>query len=193
MLREAGIETAQVVRAVAVPSILYSVETTGISDTALNTARSVVSVAGNANTGGRQPDLALAISDGANRTLDPAFEAHAKPIKYWALAHWEEWIPLERLTKMKNNAIAKLETATRSVWSKVTGPTTALIATLKRIRWKWASDTVVIDDIGRSWDFVLDPPSVLAAAARASVRRWRLSRIIKLFPQLSPSNPDVRT
>ena len=95
MPRKAGIEIAQVARAVAVPSILYSVETLSLSDTALNTARSVVSAAGNANTGGRQLDLALAIPDGANRTLDPAFEAHARRIKYWALADWENYIQID--------------------------------------------------------------------------------------------------
>ena len=118
--------------------------------------------------------------------------AHANPIKYWALAHWEGWFPLSRLITMKDKSIAKLQTATRSVWSKVAGPTTALVATLKRIRWTWVSDTAVADDIGRTWIFVLDPPCVPAAAARASVRRWRLNRIVKFFPQLVPSHPDVK-
>ncbi len=91
---ETGIDVAQMARAVAAPSKLYSVGIIGLSDIELNTARSVVFLVGNANTGGRQPDLALAISAGANRSLDLAFEAHTSPIRYLDLAQWEAWFPL---------------------------------------------------------------------------------------------------
>ena len=53
-------------------------------------------------------------------------------------------------------------------------------------------DTVK-DDIGNEWVFGLDAPKTFASAVQASVRRWRLKRIAKLFPQLVPNTPDVHT
>ena len=191
MLREAGIETAQVARAVAVPSILYSVETIGLSDTALNTARSVVSAAGNANTGGRQPDLALAISDGSNRTLDPAFEAHANPIKYWALSVWERWYCQSELTDSISEARKMLSGCKASPWAVVKGPAAAVLLTMKRIGWELIDSASAKDDIQQSWNCMVDSPAAVVNAVCASVRRWRLQRVADLFPRIAPRSADV--
>ena len=48
----------------------------------------------------------------------------------------------------------------------------------------------MIDDLGSELHLGLDPPHAFVTATRASVRRWRLARILKLFPQAAPINFD---
>ena len=85
-------------RAAATPSIMYGVETMGISDTALPQARSKVAAAAAPKAGGKNPDLTLHTLDGAYGTLDPAFDAHVLPIVRYATAWWEQWQSHSALT-----------------------------------------------------------------------------------------------
>ena len=116
-------------RAVAAPSILYSVERIGISCSALHAVRSTAATASAAKAGGKNIDLVWATLDGASGTADPAFEAHSGPIKYRALSFWEGWFPFADNEKTLEMAKQKLKGTKRSLWAKVTGPATALIAT----------------------------------------------------------------
>ena len=192
-LREVGADVNQMVRAVASPSILYSVECFGISCAALQAVRSKAAVASSAKAGGKNVDMVWAVIDGASGTADPAFEAHCGPVKYWALEWWENWFPHQDIESVLEKAKAKLDVNGKSVWARVAGPATALTATLKRLNWKWVRADTVMDDVGNEWVFGLDAPKTFAAAVHASVRRWRLKRIAKLFPQLLPDRPDVHT
>ena len=73
------------------------------------------------------------------------------------------------------------------------GPATALTAILKRLSWTWVNTNTVKDDIGNVWGFGLDAPKTFAPAVQASIRRWRLRRIAKMFPQLVPDRANVHT
>ena len=68
---------------------------------------------------------------------------------------------------------------------------TALLASLKRIGWLMPSATEVIDDVGMCWNFKLDPPAAIVQACKQSVRRWRLRRVAKALPDLTPDLCDV--
>ena len=192
-LREAGANVMQMVRAVASPSILYAVECIGISCAALQTVRAAAASACTSRTGGKNIDLVWAAFDGPHGTADPAFDAHTGPIKYWAIAFWEGWFPSEEMDAAFNMARTKLNSKGRSVWARVTGPATALVATLKRIQWTWVGDHALKDDIGNVLILGLDAPKTFTAAAQASVRRWRVERLGTLFPQLIPQHADVHT
>ena len=87
------------VRAVAAPSVLYSVECIGISCAALQLIRTAAARACSAKAGGKNVDLIWASVDGTGGAADPAFEAHDGPIKYWALAFWEQRFPEDELVK----------------------------------------------------------------------------------------------
>ena len=80
-LREAGADVVQMVRAVAAPSILYSVESIGISCSALHAVRATAATASAAKAGGKNIDLVWATLDGASGTADPAFDAYTGPVK----------------------------------------------------------------------------------------------------------------
>ena len=146
-----------------------------------------------AKAGGKHVDLVWALAHGATGTADPAFDAHAGPIKYWALAFWEGWFDEVAIEETLGKARAKLNVTGKSIWGRVTGPATALVATLARLKWSWVSGRKVRDDIGNVLSFGIDAPKDFVTAANASVRRWRLERVARLFPQLVPDNPDVHT
>jgi hypothetical protein len=87
-MRTAKLNVKQMVRAAGTPALLYGVEVVGLSDTALATTRSRVACAAAPQAGGKNPDLTLYALDGSTGTLDPAFDSHILPIKYWAMAWW---------------------------------------------------------------------------------------------------------
>ena len=104
---------------------------------------------------------------------------------------WENWLPKLQLAEAFAAAAIKLEQAASSQWSLVTGPCTALLATLRRINWQMPSSTEMVTDRGHSLDLTLDPPIVIAAECRASVRRWRLRQANDVLPGLIPPTPDA--
>ena len=47
------------------------------------------------------------------------------------------------------------------------------------------------DDMGKEWDFQLDPPAAIKKAVKRSTRRWRLEGIAKEMPGLIPNRGDI--
>ena len=95
------------VRAAAPPAILYSVDTIGLSDTALKKSRVSVASAAAANAGGKNVDLTFYVLDGPAGTLDPAFDVHVNPAKFWALAIWEGWFGIDEMEQALAEAKAR--------------------------------------------------------------------------------------
>ena len=104
-----------------------------------------------AMAGGKCIDLVWAAIDGASGVADPAFEAHDGPIKYWATAFWECWFSVPLLTEAIERAMEKLKVTRKSIWGRVTGPATALVASFKRLRCTWTDPYTIIDDVGRTF------------------------------------------
>ena len=48
-----------------------------------------------------------------------------------------------------------------------------------------------VTDLGHTVDFRLDSPAAVVALARASVRRWQLAQVVKLYPDLLPDGDDL--
>ena len=90
-LRAQGFQVANAVRATAMPSMGYGLETAGVSDSKLSNLRRTVCNA--ASTGGGSFECELMAKDGRRGRLDPAFDAHVKPIATWATAWWDGAIP----------------------------------------------------------------------------------------------------
>ena len=129
--------------------------------------------------------------DGAYGALDPAFEAHVAPLKSWATAWWERWFSVEDLEMAFHIASMKLAASAGSVWARVTGPVTAMLASLQRLGWHLPRARNARGDRGKQWDFILDSPEATAEAARHSARRWRLHRLASTMPALVPRKCDV--
>jgi hypothetical protein len=119
------------------------------------------------------------LADGsAKGKADPAFPAHAMPIRAWAEAVWVRRLPLGSLKRMVEFAKNRLRKAKRQ-WSICYGPAAVFVATCNRLLWKVVDESTVVTDLGRTIHLDLDPPKVVEAEVDEAVRRWRWRRIVK--------------
>ena len=66
------------------PAMTYGVEATGVSNANLHAMRTCVAKAVVPEGGGRNTDLVLLTTDTDAGTVDPAFDAHVLPLKFWS-------------------------------------------------------------------------------------------------------------
>jgi hypothetical protein len=182
-LRAAGINVRQITSAVGVPAFFYGAQCSGVSDTHLEAARRDVAKAVGTSTRGSHHDRALYMCDVAGSRLDPAFDAHALPLQYYALAWWESWAEPYELRQHFASAWRKLAAAKWN-WNQVTGPITAVLATANRLKWHFTSAHRVVTDQDRVLDLLRDPPAYVVKQVNAAVRRWQLARVIRLVPNI---------
>ena len=122
-------------------------------------ARSKIANAASAPTEVKNVELQLHLFDGLSGTIDPAFEAHASPILLWCLAIWHGWFTAQQMATAFTHASLKLARSIRDTcWNLVTGPVTALLASLQRIGWNMPSAMEVVDDIGITWNLTSVSP-----------------------------------
>ena len=164
-------KVGQIVRAAGSPAVSYGVETVGMADTHLNRVRSAIARAAAPAGSGKSFDAILWAYDGTSGTLDPAFDAHVLPLSYWATAWWQRWRPAGALSEALKKAQRKLSGPNRTMWARVTGPTTAVVATARRLGWAFITPSKIKTDLVRILDLQLDPPIVVEWEAKAAVRR----------------------
>ena len=111
-LREIGLDVLQMVRAIAPPLMLYGVENICISDTLLHTVRVKSASAKGSSTAGKNPDVSLALTDGASGVADAAFNAHSNPLKYWSLVFWEHLFYHDALCEVLQAAKKRIKQST---------------------------------------------------------------------------------
>ena len=134
--------------------------------------------------------------DGVRGRLDPAFDAHVKPIAAWATAWWEDWRSPEQLTQAFRDADAALRrsststssssnssstAAEQSLWHKVKGPTAAAILSAARLGWHFQGPHSLTTDTGDMFDMRLDSPAAIVVAIQQSVVRWRAANVLQSF------------
>ena len=78
-------------------------------------------------------DLTFYALDAHHGTLDPAFAGNAAAVVQWAYARWEGWLPRENLEKAMGSAKNKIEKKKKNMWNAVSGPMTAIVATMERL------------------------------------------------------------
>lgn len=130
-LDRAGFNTSRILRTGGTAGMVYGGGPQGVSCTTLRGQRRAAAAASahGGNRCGQQLDAALLMGDGSeNGRADPAFEAHEQPLKQWAQAVWEEWLPHTALNRMAAQARRKLASAKR-IWAACAGPGTGLVAT----------------------------------------------------------------
>jgi hypothetical protein len=94
---------------------------------------------------------------------------------------WETWRPRDALAADLCHARQRL-TSAKHVWSKVSGPAAAFLASALRLGWQVHDFNRVSDDCGNEFRFDRDPPALVKAAVVESVRRWQMRRIDAALP-----------
>ena len=176
-----GIKADRVVRTGGLAGMTFGQAITGVSNSTLLRQRQVIgaATAPAGGSGGQDLDVALMLADGsAKGKADPAFPAHAMPIKSWAEAVWMQRLPRSSMKRMINFEKKKLRKAARQ-WSVCCGPAAAFVATCNRLLWKVVDESTVVTDLGRTISFELDPPKAVKMEVDEAVRRWRWRRIVK--------------
>ncbi len=166
-LRRVGVDTACMAQAAAAPAMLYGVECCGISDSLLHSSRVAAATAASGESGGKNPDRVLYAADSSTGTIDPAFPAHVLPMKAWAYAWWQTWLPHEELENEHWRAKLALDEGAAHRWAKVCGPAAAVVVTAERLGWQWISGAVLRDDLGRTWDCTADSPAAIVSSAES--------------------------
>ena len=85
----------------------------------------------------------------------------------------------------------KLDMSKGSAWSTINGPTATVIATAKRLQWRFQSPSVIEDDVGTHWDFQQDTTAAIAEAVSRSVDRWRKENVARELLAAEPHGCDV--
>ena len=182
VLKKFGFNTGLAVRATAMPSIGYGVETAGISDSALSGVRSLVNAAAGTSTGGGNWEAELFARDALHGRLDPSLDAHTKPLAAWATAWWDGWRSADQPTrsfKRADGQLRALSPGSKSIWSHVRGPTAAAIASASRIGWYFSAADKLHSDDGESFDLSRDSPAAIVNAVQRSVIRWRSANVLQ--------------
>lgn len=166
-MRKQHINTLQLVRAMGAPGMLYGIDVVGASDTHLHAVRVAALRAATPPGASRNVDVAFAVLDARAGNLDPAYMAHITPVKHWCLALWQAWESLEELESAFNRALKNLtavKSVGRSVWTTVSGPVGAVIASVWRLGWHCSTFRRFTDDAGDVLDLLNLSPGHLVDA-----------------------------
>ena len=190
-LRRAGVNAVRLARAAGTPMITYGADVSSMAPSHLEAARRAIAKAVAPAAGGKSSQVVLYVADGASGTLDPAFDANVLPLQMWALAHWQSWVPVQKLEAAMQQALADHPPDQPTAWRRVAGPVSALVAAIRRLGWAIGNHRQFRTDVGEQLDLLLDPPCVVAQAARRAVRRWRVAGLGRAMPALIPQIPDL--
>ena len=171
--------------------LTYGADVSSMAPSHLETARRTIAKAVAPGAGGKAAAAVLYVADGAGGTLDPAFDAHVLPLQSWALALWQQWAPVKELEAALRRALELHPPDRPTKWRKGAGPVAAMLAAARRLGWSVHDHRLFTTDVGERLDLLLDPPCVIAQAARRVVRRWRLAGLGQLLPALIPAKPDI--
>ena len=119
----------------------YSTMINGTSGAKLSWQQSVQHRTLNSRQTQRDRHLNLAL---AGDPVEPAYEANRAPLLQWSRVLQRGVFPLSELRIAVQHFQKKLSTR-RHMWASITGPITALIATLKRIQWRLIGAHMVVD------------------------------------------------
>ena len=189
-LRKNRANTVIMTRAAGTAAVTYGAECQGMAPSQLRRARQCISRAALGGSNGRNLERTFHVLDGNSGTLDPQSVVCSTALKHWASAWWEHWVPDEALKVAYEHAAGRAASPSMS-WRRVTGPTLALWMSLNQLKWHWVSAHKFVDDIGRDWDTKVDPPCMIARAAKEAVTRARNRAISTQLPGLLPVCSDV--
>jgi ribonuclease HI len=122
---------------------------------------------------------------------DPAYRCVVGPIARWARRAWvADLATRHQLQRLWVATTARLRGPLLShdhsaLWKAVCGPTSALVATLARLRWQMHSAFTWTTHLGRRVDVLTLAPLVVASLARQATHDWLFSRVAATQPTLA--------
>ncbi len=173
LLRAMGIHTACITRATCTPMATYGADISGMANIHLANARRMISKAAAPQGASRRTMSFMPSMPPMARWTG----AHVQPIHSWALAHWQEWQPIDSLHSAAQKAQAKVFQSGLDHWNRVSGLATAVVAMASRIGKQFLSGSRLEADDRAQFDLTVDPPIIVAEAVKRAVRRWRHARL----------------
>ena len=114
-----------------------------------------------------------------SRYLHPAYAAHVVPMREWACRVYDAEINstcdrknrVSRMREAFNTQQAASDTE-QCAWQQVKGPATALMATMRRIKWQPIAHDRWVTDTGEELDLKKTIPYLVGMKVREAVERW---------------------
>ena len=163
-----GAVTSEIAKAGLMPSGLHGVRCMGMPPTRLKAFRTTIGRACQAKHAGRFLTWRRAVHQ-----CDPTHPCRAEPIVAWAEAVWDE--QLEDADRHKAWRRQQRLVCLEPAWSKVSGPTGAIIMCLRQTGWTWPHHTTFVVASGHEVDIrQIRPRHVEAqAAVDSELALWR--------------------
>jgi len=103
-------------------------------------------------------------------------------------AWYQSWRNVDEMNEAYFAAENKLLLTKGPIWTVVTGPSGAAIASAWRIGWTFLSPRSMRTERGKVMDCLSDSPESITREVHKSVRRWRLGRILRRLPFARPAH-----
>ena len=176
--------SATVLRSGGIASMVYGQGNTGVANSTLHTQRQSAAAAVS-RRGAGDLDLTLMMADASfSGMADPAFAAHLSTIGLWAEAVWESWMPRSALQRMVEAAKTRAAGSKASMWSTVTGPAAAFVASASRLGWAITDATKIVTREKVELDLCRDSPAMVKYHTKRAVWQWRWGRLESKLPSL---------
>ena len=175
-LKKAGAECKKLVTMGVTPAAVYGMSVTGATRAQTWRLRAAAHTALHARTAGRSATVDLALASRDPTKVDPIYKCYTAPIFSLSACLWEDWLPRGWVVRTLAGAARRLDAA-KSLWGRVNGPCAAALASMQRIGWTLAVETMrVTTETGFTFSLLTTCPRTVQSIAHSDIHGQLLER-----------------